>query len=153
MANGKPGPPFKEHPIGHGHYAGEHAARSVNQPAVPVAERKPYGVPQPKPDSRWDARVHSYWRALSMSDLASVAQPIDWMNAYITCEVLNVLYRDRFSTASLIKEWNNMSARLGMPRFDVLGALADAEPAIDEDEAEAEASITDIRAHLKAVEE
>lgn len=152
MADGKPGRPRKDLPLGHGHYAGERAERSANRAeSRPVSERLPYGTPPPKPDSRWHPKVQSFWKAIGMSDFALVAQPVQWMQAYVCCEVLDRLYTYGF-TAGLVKEWHVMSAQLGLAKFGLLDEAAAPEQPADIDEDTAEAAITDIRAKFKVVE-
>ena len=158
MANGKPGRPPKAHPLGHPMSAADaerRAERSAGrEPRVGThakSERLPYGTPQPKPDSRWQPEVQSYWKAIGMSDFALVAQPAQWMYAYVAMEVLDRMYQFGFS-AGMLKEFHTMADRLGLPKYELLDA-APAPEAGDADEEEAEAAVTDIRAKFKVVRE
>ena len=96
--------------------------------------------------------AQSWYRALGISDLALVAQPSDWMLAYVAAEVLDRLYTFGFS-AGLFKEWNALISRLHVPGLDLLEDFsAEAEEAADEDEEAAEAAVVDIRRNLKVVD-
>ena len=150
------GRPPKDHPLGHpmSRADAERRRERSQRPAESVSptKRLPYGTPQPKADSRWDAKVQSYWKSLAMSDFALVAQPAQWMYAYVAMEVLDRMYRFGF-TAGMVKEFHQMAMNLGLPRFDILD---DDDPAFadllsDADEAEAEQAVTDIRSKLKVV--
>ena len=46
-------------------------------------DHAPVGVPQPEPNKDWLPLVQAWWRALGASDIAKVAQPADWMTAWI----------------------------------------------------------------------
>jgi hypothetical protein len=148
-------PPRKEFRLGHGTAkvnAERAAKRADSGSAPPRVEGFTYGVPQPKPDSRWHPNAQAWYRSLALTDVSSVYQPADWMLAYVAAEVLDRLYTYGFS-AGLVKEWAAMADRLHAPRIDLLGADAtpEAEP-VDPDEEAAEAAILDIRRNLKAVD-
>jgi hypothetical protein len=148
MANGKPGRPRKDFPLGHGHYAGERAERG--QASVRTLPKQ-FGVDQPEPDSRWCPVARGWWKALGISDTARCYQPIDWANAWVAATVLDQLETFGYS-AGLFKEWCTLADRLHAPRLDLLDL---AEPEVgqaDADEDEAEAAVTDIRAKFKVVE-
>src|ERR1700749_5182456 len=56
------------------------------------ADIGPVGVPQPPFSSKWHPIVQAWWRALGQSAIAKVAQPADWMNAWVAADVLDHMY-------------------------------------------------------------
>ena len=85
-----------------------------------------------------------------MSDFALVAQPAQWMMAYVAMEVLDRLFAYGFS-AGLLKEFNTMVNNLGLPKWELLDQPA--EDPVDEDEEAATAAVVDIRNKFKVVPE
>lgn len=127
------------------------ATRAERERAEQLASQVPMGVPQPAFDPKWHRMAQAWWRALGASDIARIAQPADWMLAWVAADVLDRMYRYGF-TAGLLKEWHSIVSTLHAPRLDILDAL-NAEPDdIDEDEAEADAAVADIRNKFRVVD-
>lgn len=75
------------------------------------------GVPQPPFSSKWHPIVQAWWRALGQSAIAKVAQPADWMNAWVAADVLDHMYNFGF-TAGVLQTWVVMADRLHAPHFE-----------------------------------
>jgi hypothetical protein len=144
-----------------GNPKGKTAAERNPRPAMPdpmarttagmVTDTSEYGTPQPAASKAWNGIVQAWWRALGKSRLAQIAQPADWMYAWIAADLLQYMYEVSGFTAGLMQNWVTMADRLHAPHFEQL-ELPDATDApVDEDDAEADASVSDIQQRFKVV--
>lgn len=111
------------------------------------------GSPQPVGNDAWDPRVQAWWKAVGLSYASQVYQPLDWMNAYIACDVLHQLYEFGFQSG-LYQVWQNVAESLHAPMMDALAEEPEAElgaepEADDPDAAAAEASLDDVVSQLR----
>ena len=111
-------------------------SRSLKRALVPA--------PQPKGDPEWDKHVTWWWRALGKSDIAKVAEPGTWMQAWIAADILDHMYNYGF-TAGLLKEFSAIAFTLSAPRLDLLDLQPESgSPGLDQDEAEAQAATSQL---------
>lgn len=110
-----------------------------------------FGTKQPAPSGAWNNIVQAWWRALGKSALALVAQPADWMYAWIAADLLQYMYDTSGFQAGLMQNWVVMANALHAPHFEQLELPEAGEGPVDEDDDEAEASVADIQQRFKVV--
>lgn len=133
-----------------GKYAADRNPKAAEKPPLPIPEDTHIGAKQPIGNDLWHPVVKAWWKALGMSDTSRVYQEIDWTNAWLCADVMHSMYEYGFA-AGLLKEWHTMVEKLHCPRLDLLQQQAENPDAVDEDEQEAAAAITDISARLRSV--
>lgn len=93
------------------------SAANASTQTKPEANIGPIGVAQPNASSQWHPIVQAWWRALGKSAIHFVAQPADWMNAWVAADVLDHMYNYGF-TAGMLQTWVVMADRLHAPHFE-----------------------------------
>lgn len=126
---------------------------SGSRPAQNVSQHPDigeFGTKQPAPSGAWNNIVQAWWRALGKSALAQIAQPADWMYAWVAADLLQYMYDTSGFQAGLMQNWVVMADKLHAPHFEQL-ELPEVDTPVDEDDDEAEASVADIQQRFKVV--
>jgi hypothetical protein len=128
------------------------AEKATTKASRTVTDTSEYGTPQPKASKTWNPIVSAWWRALGASQLAQIAQPADWMYAWVAADLLQYMYDVSGFQAGLMQNWVAMADRLHAPHFERVELPDAGEAPVDEDDAEADASISDIQSRFKVVQ-
>lgn len=134
-----------------GKYAAQRNPQPGDNPIKFSGDIGDFGVDQPKPSSAWNNIVQAWWRALGKSAISKIAQPADWMYAWIAADLLQYMYDTAGFQAGLMQNWVMMADKLHAPHFEQLELPDGAEEPVDEDDDEAEASISDIKDRFRVV--
>lgn len=147
--------------LGNGHKH-DQAPNRANRDGVSVSPRvsnRPddirdigeFGVKQPAPSRAWNNIVQAWWRALGKSALAQIAQPADWMYAWVAADLLQYMYDISGFQAGLMQNWVVMADKLHAPHFEQLDLPDGAAEPVDEDKERAAAKVADIQKRFKVV--
>ena len=95
--------------------------RRVNKPDVPVETTPPAAsrssVPRdtfvvPLADGTWHEVAKKWYHSLKKSGQAAWYQPSDWMEAYVSAEILSRMLEAEKLSAMLFTAWSSHTARL-----------------------------------------
>jgi len=140
-----------------GTHLGARSPRQQEADRIALAAKRELPVPAPPGRSTWNPVAAAWYRSLGLTAFAHKYQQSDWALAWIGADLLTYMYDTRF-TPGLLQEFTRLSARLGCAvgdRGEVLSltALPPGERETDPDEQEAQASVTDLRSRLRAVDD
>jgi hypothetical protein len=116
-----------------------------------IQDTSEYGTPQPNPSGAWNNIVTAWWRSLGKAQLAMIAQPADWMYAWVAADLLQYMYDTSGFQAGLMQNWVAMADRLHAPHFDRVDLPDGAAEPVDEDRERAQSAVSDIKSRFKVV--